>query len=584
MGSRGGNVQVNDAVFALDDLRGAGGIAVNFTVPLSVVTHVDLAALDLDSYLPPDARSVTRAASPLASVTPILALLGPSIGFKIKVAKVEYRGDTMGGIDIDIERRAGTLALNEVKVANLAGARLAVRGAIANYWTREPQVHFAYDVQASDIDRVLKLAGGTPTGIGALALRGGIAGNWERLTLRDCTLNASGWSVMANGALALPGAAQGAIKSASYKGRIDVNGQPIDASIDVDLSGSKPIFAIDIRTDEFDLGKLGGGRPVQPSPHASSSLEAQPIGTPLLGMDGTLKVSLARLGGTPAPLGSAEIAATLKDGVLVVSRFESGLYGGTIKLTGTVDGRQPSLSFDFKGEANGLNIGEMLRRSSGSNEIGSLIRIAIDGQLTASGLQLQGAGTTVAGIRASMAGRARLTGNVQARADRFLQLLGSAATGMVGGAIDTTLGNLMSVFGDKGGVGVGNQLNAISLVLNRFVNHDNALSGDIEIANGIVNDRNLVLQGNRATARIVMHTNLANATTDSTINFMLAEEPAAPYLIVTARGPMASPSFHATRGSASDPPGIADIFRNLPQVPLPSISIPTPRIPNIFGR
>ena len=33
----------------------------------------------------------------------------------------------------------------------------------------------------------------------------------------------------------------------------------------------------------------------------------------------------------------------------------------------------------------------------------------------------------------------------------------------------------MSVLGEKGGVGIGNLLNAISLVLNRFVNHDNAL-------------------------------------------------------------------------------------------------------------
>ena len=583
MGSRGGNVQVSDAVFTLDDLKGVGGIAVNFTVPLSVVTHVDLDTLDLDSYLPQTGQSAARSASPLASVTPILALLGPSIGFKLKIARVHYRGDTMAGTGIDLERRAGTLALNEVKVANLAGARIALRGAIASYWTAQPQADFVFDVQAPDVDRVLKLAGGVPTGIGSLGMSGGIAGSWNLLTLHDCTLNAMGWSVIANGALALPGASGAAIRSLSYKGKINVNDQPIEVSIDADLSGSKPVFAVDVRADELDLGKLGRGRPVQRSPQHIRSLESQPIGTPLRSMDGTLKV-MARLGGAPTPLGNTEVAATLKDGVLVVSRFKSGLYGGTISLTGTIDGSRPSLSFDLKGEAQGLDIGDMLRRSSGSNEIGSLIRIAIDGSLTADGLELRGAGTTVAEIRASMAGRAHLSGHVQARADRFLQLLGSAATGVAGGVIDTTVGNIMSVFGDKGGVGVGNLLNTISLVLNRFVNHDNSLSGDIEIANGILTDRNLVLQGNRATAHIVTNTNLAEATTDNTINFMLAEEPGAPYLIVTARGPMGSPSFHATRGSASDPPGITDIFRKLPHVPLPSLSIPTPRIPNIFGR
>jgi hypothetical protein len=182
-----------------------------------------------------------------------------------------------------------------------------------------------------------------------------------------------------------------------------------------------------------------------------------------------------------------------------------------------------------------------------------------------------------------------LNGHVQARADRFLQVLGSAATGAAGGVIDATLGNVMSVLGDRSGVGIGNLLNAISLVLNRFVNHDNALSGNVEIAGGVLTDRNLTLQGNRAVANIATHTDLANATTDTTINFMLAEEPSAPYLIVTARGPMASPSFNAVRGSASDPPGFTSIFQNLPHVPVPSFSIPVPhipmpQIPNIFRR
>ena len=51
MSSDGGNVQVSDAVFELDDLKGSGGITVTFSVPLSVVMQVSLDTLDLDSYL-----------------------------------------------------------------------------------------------------------------------------------------------------------------------------------------------------------------------------------------------------------------------------------------------------------------------------------------------------------------------------------------------------------------------------------------------------------------------------------------------------------------------------------------------------
>jgi hypothetical protein len=579
---------VSQAVFELDELKGSGGIVVKFTVPLSVVTHVELGTLDLESYMPPPGPTPAAAASAAASVTPILALLGPSIGLKVKVASIDYRGDAITGVDIDIARDAGMLKMNEVRVANLAGAHIALRGAVAGYWTDKPRADFAFDFDVPDMDRVLKLAGGggpagPPAGLGALRLRGGVAGSWDGLILRNCALDAMGWSVLANGALALPDAADR--KKGSYRGSIVVNGQPIEAVIDADLSGAKPVIAADLRTDRLDFGRLGGARP----PHATANLQSQPFGTPLNSVDGTLKVSVASVGGAAVPLGDAEIAATLKDGVLTVSQFKSGLYGGTISLAGVVDGRRPSLSFDFKGEARDIKLAELLRHGLGTNEIGSLIRITIDGSVSATAVALRGNGTTVADLRRSLAGGAELSGHVLARADRFLQILGSAATGAVGGVLDVTVGNIMSAFGDKGGVGVGNLLNAISLVLYRYVNHDNALAGHVEITGGVLSDRNLTLQGNRATATIATRTDLANATTDTTINFMLAEEPSAPYLIVTARGPLGSPSFQAVRGSASDPPGMTRIFQNLPHVPMPSISIPTlhiptPHIPNIFGR
>jgi hypothetical protein len=112
------------------------------------------------------------------------------------------------------------------------------------------------------------------------------------------------------------------------------------------------------------------------------------------------------------------------------------------------------------------------------------------------------------------------------------------------------------------------------------LNQDNALSGDVDIAAGVLTDRNVQMQGNGATAHIATRTDLANATTDTTINFMLAEDPSAPYLIATARGPLASPTFNATRGSAKDPPGtistLLDNVPSMPRVPLPKISIPTP--------
>ncbi len=346
MSSKDGNVQVDNATVALDDLKGAGAIVVVFTVPLSVTTHVELDTLDLDSYLPPDSAKPAASTSPAASVTPILALLGPSIGLTLKVARIVFRGDTIAGVDIDVARKAGTLLLNGINVADLASARLAMRGAVANYWTPKPLGDFAFQVETPDMDRLLRLAGAAPAGLGAVSVRGGVAGNAEDLTVRGFALNAMGWSLLASGALALPGAAQGKITSVSYKGSLVVNGQPMEASIGVDVVGDRPVLTVDVKTDTLDFNKLGGTAAAVRAPAGvQPALESRPIGTPLRAFDGRFKVTVATLGGAPVQLGNAEIDATLKDGVLTVSRFkgDSTAARSTCRASSTAAGlRCPS--------------------------------------------------------------------------------------------------------------------------------------------------------------------------------------------------------------------------------------------------
>ncbi len=126
------------------------------------------------------------------------------------------------------------------------------------------------------------------------------------------------------------------------------------------------------------------------------------------------------------------------------------------------------------------------------------------------------------------------------------------------------------------------------------MNHDNPIAGRIDIAGGVVTDKGLTVQGNRATAQIATRTNLGNSTTDTTINFIIAEDPSAPYLITTARGSTSSPSLNVVRGSAKDPPGMAstlpgasNILPGQQQAPSgqPSRSpLPNIPLPNIFGR
>src|SRR6185503_14337632 len=133
---------------------------------------------------------------------------GPSVGLKAKVAKLIWHKETIGGVDVDLALRGNMLRLNDVKVLNLAGARLAVRGTIANYAAPQPRPDIAFNFEAPDMDRVLKLFGATPAGLGAVSASGGIAGSLEQLALREFAVNAAGQSLRATGTLALPGAAQ----------------------------------------------------------------------------------------------------------------------------------------------------------------------------------------------------------------------------------------------------------------------------------------------------------------------------------------------------------------------------------------
>jgi hypothetical protein len=262
-------------------------------------------------------------------------------------------------------------------------------------------------------------------------------------------------------------------------------------------------------------------------------------------------------------------------------------------LQGVIDRSKPGyLALDFKGNASNIGVGEMLRNMSGSNQFGGAVKVTVDGKLNASGLTVKAAGTS-AQVRNSMAGGAQLSGHLFVGADKALTMIGSAAAGAAGSVIDNTLGSALGIVGQRGGVGVSNLLNAASLVLNRFVNRDNPISGQVDIAGGVLSDRGLLIQGDRATASIATRTNLAASTTDTTVNVMIAEDGSAPYMIATVRGPLSNPSYNVVRGTAKDPPGfvntlsnagsqvISPVERMIPNVPIPSIPNP---IPGLFGR
>lgn len=592
MASTGGNVQVSNAAFELDDIKGTGGIVVTFGVPLSIVTTLDIDTLDVDPFLAGGTSPQKSPPAAASAVTDRPAPAGPTVGLKAKIARLIYNKQPISGVDVDVALQGSTLRLNDIKVSNLGGARLAVRGSVANVTSPAPRPDIAFNFDAPDMDKVLKVAGSMAVaGLGPVKASGGLAGTIEQLTLRDVNVTAMGHAIKATGTLALPGASKGAPQSAAYKGSIALNGQTLEGSIDAKLAG-KPTITANLKSPSLDLDKIGGAGGATTGGRAGPAAASKPIDTaPLRSVDADVKLVAATLLMSPMRFNNADIAMKLKDGVLTLSHFKSGLYGGTVALSGVLNGSGPALGIDFKGDVNGIILSEMLRATSGTNQFGSAVKVTIDGKLSATGIALKGSGSTNDQIMKSLTGGAQLGGHVFAGADKALLAIGSVATGAAGALIDNTLGNVLGAIGGNRNV-ASNLLSAISLVLNRFANHDSPISGQVDIAGGVVTDKGLVVRGNRATANVSTRTNLGASTTDTTINFVIAEDTSAPYLITTVRGPTTRLSYNVVRGTAKDPPGFTNTLtgsggqspQQQQQQQQQRSLIPGLPIPNPFGR
>ena len=592
LGSSGGAVQVRDAAFELDDIKGSGGVTVTFSVPLSIVTQLDIDTIDLDSFRAKTADGQKPAVPATAEPSNQRPPVGPSLGLKLRLAKAIYNKEPIGGIELDLATKGRVLELRDVKVANLGGgARLAVRGTVTDYDRPLPQADIAFNFEAPDLSRVLKVAGVTAPGeIGLVTARGGVSGTIEALTFRELDIAAQGQATRIEGTLTMPGAAKGPPSTIGYKGKVTANGQTIEGTVEAKVA-DRPYVSADLRTTLLDLDRLGrtppAAAPARGRPAAAAASDQALDMAALRAFDASFKLAAGTLVASPLRLSNAAIALTLKDGLLTLQHLKGGLHGGTIDLSGTIDARKPALAIDFKGDATGIQLGEVLRSTSGTNVFGGSVKVTVDGQLNATAITLKGAGSTREQLRGSMVGGAQLGGHVFLGADKALIALGSTASGVVGGVIDNTLGNVLGIVGQRGVAS--NLLTAASVVLNRFVNRNNPISGHLDIAGGVLTDKNLVVSGDRITAHVATRTNLAASTTDTTVNFVIAEDPSAPYITATLRGPLSNPSYGVTRGRAKDPPGVVNTLTDAVPSIIPGLGggrspIPNIPLPNIFGR
>src|SRR5262249_11535150 len=197
-----------------------------------------------------------------------------------------------------------------------------------------------------------------------------------------------------------PAAARGQPPPAAKRGGVTATGNTKEATVAARV-GDRRSTTADLKTSLLDVDKLGTGSPPPAAARGgrpAAAPAAAPIDTTAMrAFDASVRLVAGTLVSSPLRISNADLAITLKDGVLTISHFKGGLYGGSLGLSGVVDGSKPGyLALDLKGNASSIGVGEMLRSTSGSNQFGGAVKVTIDGSLNASGLSVKAAGATSA--------------------------------------------------------------------------------------------------------------------------------------------------------------------------------------------
>ncbi|MBN9511876.1 MAG: AsmA family protein [Alphaproteobacteria bacterium] len=584
-------VKVDELVLDLDGQRATGSGSITFGLPLNVVSTVQLDRFDLDAYIPKAAATtLSPVAVPVvpATVAPAVPAVpdktAPVLGMKAKVAKLVYRGETLNGVDADVSLQGNLLKLNGLKVADLLGAKLDLKGQVADFGT-EPRFDLTFTISMPDTDKLLVYAG-LPKfingKIGAATASGGVVGTMGAMAVRNATVTMAGTTARATGSLVLgdnfafdfpsfglqardasqlvsvatgraqsgiggleaAGAFKGNEKNISFEGNLTAMRTPMIGRIEAGLAGRPNIMA-NLRipgTLDFDswLGVADGGAPPPPAAPANSGGEAAPAPvraaparvatgkaidlSALRAFDATLNLETSALELSSLKVLYGDMTASLRNGVFKISKLTGQFYGGAVDFVGTVDASKASMSIDLTGSLQGIYLGELLRGAASTSTFGNdHLMVAVDGKINVMQIEVHSQGVSPEQIRDSLTGRGKVSG----------YLYPSVAAGSLGLASFAT--GIGSIFSTEMGFG--------SAVLSGFINVQSSVAGDLDISNGVLSLQNHTVQGQNAVAMINSRTSLTAATTETTISLDTGSRGSIDY-VMTVKGPVSSPTMN----------------------------------------
>lgn len=576
-------VKIDQLVLDLDGVKAAGGGTVTFGLPLNVTSSVELERFDLDAYVPKSTAAAPPPVAPVAPAAPAAPAIAaptesdkkaPVLGLKAKVAKLVYRGETLNGVEADLAIQGNLLKLNGLKVADLLGAKLDLKGQVADFGT-DPRFDLTFTTSMPDTDKLLGYVG-LPKfingKIGASTANGSVAGTMDAVAVRNVTVTMAGATARATGSVALgekfafdfpsfglqaqdasqlvsvasgqrqsglgaldvAGAFKGNEKNMTLDGNLTALGTPMIGRISASVSG-RPSVDVNLRipgTLDIDNWLGVGGAPAAapanatPGPARSATGKAIDLSA-LRAFDATLNLETSVIAVASLKVLYGDMTASLRNGVFKVSKLTGQFYGGAVDFTGTVDASKAAMSIDFAGSLQGIYLGELLRGAASTSTFGNdHLMVAVDGKINVMQIEVQGQGITPGQIRDSLTGRGKVSG----------YLYPSVAAGSLGLASFAT--SIGSIFSTEMGFG--------SAVLSSFINVQSPVAGDVALSNGVLSLQNQKVQGRNAVASIDSRTSLTAATTETTIALGTGTSGTADY-VVKVTGPVSSPTMNIGR-------------------------------------
>ncbi|MEX1203760.1 MAG: AsmA family protein, partial [Dongiaceae bacterium] len=337
------------------------------------------------------------------------------------------------------------------------------------------------------------------------------------------------------GAFAFAVKAKGSTQAATLSDlRVEAGPNRLDGSVQFDAAGTRPMVTAALRGNELDFapfaaaaggkpaaGGTGGGGATGPGGRWST----EPLDLSALdAFDGDLDFAADAVSLGDTRIDKPQAKLSLRDGILTVTQFNGGAYGGALDLTGRLAARGvPSAS----GRLAATNI-----------EAGRLMSAGVLGGRVSGPLSLdadvQTVGVSMAELVGGLGGSGGVNGTITVLT-QVEQQLGSALLNVLGAKVKQIRG----------------LTDTVNTVYGAFTGSPNTLAGTFAIDRGIVVTDDLTLTGRDARALARGRADLPAWTLAMAADIYRQVDPAQPYLTVNLDGALDAPNVKFTGAALS---------------------------------